>query len=345
MSDPDSVVMTLAAAQALAERALAASGASPEVAPSVAHSCVRPEAEGLASVGLTHLLDYCTALQAGRVDGTAQPEYARPSPVLFQADARGGFPTCAFDALCSEFSGAVREYGIGLLAVRNGYTCGALGYYAGRLAEQGLVALAASNAGPALLAASGSTQAVFSTNPLAFAAPRAGGAPLLIDQSSSHSAFVNIQAAAREGRAIPSGWALDSDGEPTTDPQAAMAGVLLAFGGSRGANIALMVELLAAGLTGSNWSLDAPAFNAGDACPGVGLCLIAINAELLGDDFAVRSDAYLKRLESGYGAYLPGARRAANRARAEAQGIEVAGEVIRQLRQIAESTSHDSTEG
>ncbi|TIW17972.1 MAG: Ldh family oxidoreductase, partial [Mesorhizobium sp.] len=99
---------------------------------------------------------------------------------------------------------------------------------------------------------------VYCTNPMSFAAPAADGSPLVIDQSSSATAFVNIRKAAEDGRKIPEGWALDASGNPTTDPAAAMKGAMLAFGGQRGANIALMVEVLAAGLSGANWSLDAP---------------------------------------------------------------------------------------
>ncbi len=327
--------LDIPAAQRLGELALTACGASPATAPSVVRSCVIPEAEGLHSAGLAHLVEYCQALKEGRVNGSAEPEFTRPTPVLFNSDARGGFPHPAFDLDFDAFNSAVLEYGIGLLTVSHGFSCGALGYFAGRLAEQGLVALAATNAS-AMLAASGSTRAVFSTNPLAFAAPRTNHAPLLIDQSSSHSAFVNIQAAAREGREIPPGWALDLNGRPTTDPGAAMEGVLLAFGGARGANIALMVEILAAGLSASNWSLDAPTFNTGHACPGVGLCITGINPALLDADFARRCDSYLERIESEYGAYIPGTRRAANRGHCETHGLQVAAEVVRQLEHYAD---------
>ncbi len=102
------------------------------------------------------------------------------------------------------------------------------------------------------MAASGGRRPVFCTNPIAFAAPLPEGGALVFDQSTAASSLVGIRQAASDGRPIPEGWALDSSGNPTTDPQAALSGTLLAFGGRRGANIALMVELLAAGLTGAN---------------------------------------------------------------------------------------------
>ena len=174
-----------------------------------------------------------------------------------------------------------------LFTQRNAFTCGSLSYFVGRLAERGLAAIAATN-GPPLLAGSGSTKPVFCTNPMAFGAPVAGGPPLIIDQSSSATAFVNIRAAANAGKSIPPGWALDAEGAPTTDPFAAMKGALLAFGGGRGANIALMVEVLSAGFNGANWSLDAPPFGVGAEGPGTGMTVIALAPRLIDPDFAER---------------------------------------------------------
>ena len=91
--------------------------------------------------------------------------------------------------------------------------------------------------------------------------------PLVIDQATSATAYVNLRKAAEHGEPIPEGWAIDAAGQPTTDARAALDGLLLAFGGKRGANIALMVEVLAAGMTGANWSLDCPPFDQGSDSP------------------------------------------------------------------------------
>ncbi len=135
--------------------------------------------------------------------------------------------------------------------------------------------------GPALMTVPGAKAPVYCTNPIAFAAPLDQGPPLLIDQASSATAFVQLRHYAERGEPLPPGWAVDSAGEPTTDPKAALRGALLAFGGARGANIALMVEVMAAGLAGANWALDAPAFTSGDRSPGAGLLVIAITPALL----------------------------------------------------------------
>ena len=236
---------------------------------------------------MPHFIDYLEALEAGRIDGKAVPEITRPAPAIILSDAKGGAAHPGFDAAFDLIVEAANEFGLALFSQKNAYTCGALGYFAGRLAEKGLAAIAATN-GPALLAGSGSTKPVYCTNPLAFAAPVAGGPPLIIDQSSSSTAFVNIRNAAKAGKPIPEGWALDAEGRPTTDASQAVKGALLAFGGERGANIALMVEVLSAGISGANWSLDAPSFTKGSQSPGTGLTVIALATRLVDPGFEAR---------------------------------------------------------
>jgi len=316
--------LSLEEARRLAEAALARAGANAEHAASVTASVVRAEAEGLHGIGLAHLADYCSGLRDGRIDGMAEPVLERPVPAIFRSDARGGFAHTGFDRAFDEFVEAAQSHGVAIFSQGNAFTCGALGYFAARLADRGLTALVAANAGPAVMAASGTDRAVFCTNPFAFGVPRSGGPALVIDQSTSATAIVNLRIAAEEGREIPEGWALGPDGRPTRDPAAALKGVLLAFGGERGANVALMVEILAAGLAGANWSLDAPSFHEGSACPRVGLFVLAINGDLLlGADFAERMDAYLARLERDFGVYIPGRSRAEKAEAAENRGITI----------------------
>jgi (2R)-3-sulfolactate dehydrogenase (NADP+) len=264
-------------------------------------------------------------------------------PAVIVSDAGGGVAHLGFDLAFDEFVATTRKLGVAIFCQRNAFTCGALGYFTSRLAEQGLVALAATN-GPALLAGSGSTKPVYCTNPLSFAAPAAEGAPLLIDQASSATAFVRIRQAAQRGETIPPGWAIDADGNPTTDPAQAMKGALLAFGGERGANIALMVEVLAAGLAGANWSLDAPSFTEGSQSPGSGLFILAIHPRTAQPDFDERLDRQLNRLADGYGVHVPGRSKQEQRAHAVAHGLTVPRAVVEQLRAAAERRPEQHTQ-
>lgn len=316
------VVLSLEEARELCERAALACGASAAAARSLAASVVAAEAEGQASVGLAHFIDYLDALEAGRINGNAVPVVTRSLHAIFHSDAGGGAAHTGFDMAFDDLVEAARTIGIAVFAQRNAYTCGALGNFAGRLAERGLVALAATN-GPALMAPAGAKKPVYCTNPLAFAAPTASGPALLIDQSSSATAFVNVRQAAKEGRPIPEGWAIDAEGRATTDAAAAVKGALLAFGGSRGANIALMVEVLAAGLTGANWSLDAPSFTSGSESPGTGLFVAAIEPAAFAPGFATRLGEHLARLSADYGVHIPGQAKVAARLAAERDGISI----------------------
>ena len=314
--------LTLPDATTLAREALQLAGASLSAAEALAEATVAAEAAGQPNVGFAHLIDHLEALKAGRIKGDAVPVLSRPAAAIFHSDAGGGIAQLGFDMAFEALVAAARDLGIALFAQHNAYTCGALGWFASRLAHEGLVAIAASN-GPALMAGSGGATRVFSTNPLAFAAPRSSGAPLLIDQASSETAFVNVRRAAKEGRPIPPGWALDADGRPTTDAAAAVKGALLAYGGARGANIALMVEVLAAGLTGANWSLDAPSFVSGDKSPGSGLLVIAIAPDLLDPQFGQRLDGHLHRLKESHNIHMPGETRGEAASNAARNGIVI----------------------
>jgi (2R)-3-sulfolactate dehydrogenase (NADP+) len=326
--------LSLEQATGLCRMAALGAGASDETARALAAAAVAAEADGMPAVGLAHFIDYLDALEAGRIDGKAEPVVTRPALAIYCSDACGGAPHPGFDRAFDDLARAARLFGIAAFAQKNAYTCGRLGYFTARLARRGLVALAATN-GPALLAGSGSTRPVYCTNPLAFAAPSADGAPLVIDQASSATAFVNIRKAAEAGEAIPEGWAVDAAGHPTTDPAAAMKGALLAFGGPRGANVALMVEVLAAGLTGANWSLDAPAFNRGSESPGTGLFVLAIEPKLLDPGFEQRMADQLDRLGGRYGIHIPGRSAAQAAQRSATHGLTVPKAVVQRISEFA----------
>jgi (2R)-3-sulfolactate dehydrogenase (NADP+) len=301
--------LSLFEATDLAERACRAAGASHDAARSLARATVSAEAHGKGSIGFGHLLDYLAAFREGRIDGGAEPAVTSPAPAAIHSDARGGIAQLGFDRIFEDLRRRAETFGIALFAQGGSYTTGELGYYPRRLAEVGLVAFAATS-GPALMTVAGAKTPVYCTNPLAFAAPLDEGPPLLIDQASSATAFVELRRYAERGEALPQGWAVDADGEPTTDPHAALRGALLAFGGARGGNIALMVEVLAAGLSGANWALDAPPFTSGNRSPGAGLTVIAIAPALLAPDFPQRLRLQLDRLAK-LGVHIPGRRVAA----------------------------------
>jgi (2R)-3-sulfolactate dehydrogenase (NADP+) len=187
------------------------------------------------------------------------------------------------------------------------------------------------------MAASGGTRALFGTNPIAFACPRAGKPPLVVDLSMSLVARGRIMMAAQKGEAIPPDWALDAEGRPTTDPKAALDGTMQPIGGAKGAALALIVEILAAALTGSSFAFEASSFfEAAGAPPHVGqLFLVLDPAALAGPGFAARIETLLAAMLAEPGVRLPGDRRLATRARLVREGIAVPETLIAELRRRA----------
>jgi (2R)-3-sulfolactate dehydrogenase (NADP+) len=290
----------------LAFRALRSAGASEAAARSLAKATVAAEAQGRSATGFPHLPDYLGGLREGRIVGAAEPLLTSPAAAMIACDAQGGLAQLGFDRALDDLCRRARAYGLALFAQSASFTTGELGYYVRSAAEAGLVALAAAN-GPALMTVVGASEPVYCTNPIAFAAPLDDGPPLLIDQATSATAFVTLRRYAEEGRTLPPGWAVDESGAETSDPRAALRGALLAFGGARGANIALMIEVLAAGLTGANWSLDAPPFDRGGESPGAGLLVVVIAPSLIARDFPRRLRLHFDRLAK-LGVHVPGRR-------------------------------------
>ena len=331
------VHLTLAEVDDLTFRALTASGVSPANARSVTASVVAAEAEGVHSHGLARLPTYCAHAKVGKIDGNATPQLSRPRPGLVRVDARDGFAHPAIDLGLPALVAAAQAQGIAAMAVTHSYNCGVVGYHVERIAEAGLLALGFVNA-PASIAPVGGTKPVFGTNPIAFAVPRGGEGPLVLDQSASIVAKSEIMVHQQRGENIPMGWALDRNGQPTEDAKAALdGGTMVPAGGHKGAGLALIVELVAAWLTGAHLSMDASSFadNAGGS-PRTGQFFIAIDpGPLAGPDAAERLMRLAGAITGQEGARLPGTRRAAARARTTEAGIAIPASLAERLLAIA----------
>ena len=297
------VILSNSEALDLAKRAILSVGADGASASSLASATVSAELHGRSNVGFAHLLDYLASFREGRINRSPRPVLQGDFPAIISCDADDGVAQLGFDIAFARLVETACELGVSIFKQRNSYSTGELGYYVRRLAESGLVALAVTNAN-AVMAASAGGPRMYGTNPMAFAFPMGEGLrPILIDQASSATALVNIIAAASEGRAIPHGLAVDEGGNDTDDPSRALAGALLPFGGRRGANIALMVELLSAGMSGGSWSIDAPTFDHGSRSPRAGLTVIAMVPG--SQDVVPRVRLHADRIR-GLGVYVPG---------------------------------------
>lgn len=321
------ITLTIDEVRRLTVAALVACGTTPENARIVAESVVAAELDGIHSHGLARLPTYCEHARCGKIDGGAVPVVERPAAGTIRVDARDGFAHPAIAAGFAVLVPAAKEAGIAGMAVTNSYNCGVLGYHVEALAREGLVGLGFTNA-PASMAPAGGRVAVFGTNPVACAVPDGqGGAALVIDQSSSVVAKSELIVHAGRGEAIPEGWALDSAGNPTTDPAAGLAGTMLPAGGYKGAGIAIIVEIMAAVLGGATLGIDASSFadNEGGS-PRTGQFFIAIEpGGISGDRFGANLEGLLTAIGDQGGARIPGRRRMENRRRFRDSGITIPG--------------------
>jgi (2R)-3-sulfolactate dehydrogenase (NADP+) len=307
------VELSLAEAHDLAVRVLTTAGATRSNAGPVADAVITAQAEGIHSHGLTWLTTFADHLRNGKVDGKADPQVTQAALAGLSVDARSGFAHPAIVKGIESLIPLTRKTGVAAMAVKNSYNCLVVGHHVRRIAEAGLVALGFVNS-PKSIAPWGGIKAVFGTNPLAFACPRKEGAPLVIDQSSSKVARSEIRLAQKEGRGIPLGWALDTEGKPTTDAAAAMAGTVLPYGDYKGYGIALMVDLMAGAMTGARLSHQADSFVGDDGGPpGTGQFFLAIDpGPLGGGDFTQRVDGLCGLILDEPGVQLPGDKRLAN---------------------------------
>jgi len=328
---------TLDALTALAVRALERAGASPAMAQATAAALVDAEAQGLSSHGLSRVPQYATHLRNGRADGAAVPAIVaqRGGAVLVDAAQGLAFPACAMAV--REAIGRAAAHGVAFAGVTNSHHFGVAAYHLEPVAAAHMVGLALGNS-PAAMPAAGGRHPVFGTNPIAATFPRARGAPLTIDLSLSEVARGKVMIAAKEGRPIPLGWALDAAGQPTTDAKAALTGSMLPMGGTKGAMLALVVELLACALTGAAFGFEADSFfvDAGNR-PRIGQAFLVVDPGALAGRavYDERVETLIAEMTKDDGVRLPGARRADLAARAAAQGVELPGALAQQLADLA----------
>ncbi len=337
------ITMTLDEIEKLATDALMGAGASQINAASVARSTWRAERDGVRSHGLLYVPIYAEHVKGGRVNGQAIPTVERPKPAAVRVDAKSGFAHPAIDAGFDAMIDAARSQGVGVMTVYNSYNCGVLGHHADRIAEQGLLGLCFTNA-PASIAPTGGKKPIIGTNPFALGVPAGGGdgdgdgdgdgnVAFVIDQSASAVAKSEIMLRNREGEAIEPGWALDVDGNPTTDAAAALKGSMVPSGGAKGFGAGLMVEIFAAVLSGAVLGKDATPFSGPvGGPPNTGQCFIAFNTDTFsGGTFSGQLDNLINALTEQEGTRLPGSRRAGARARTAA-GVEVDEALIERIR-------------
>ncbi len=333
----DTLRLSPAAARKLIFAALTGAGTAARNAGYFADAILDTELSGLEGHGFYWLQYYCEHVRSGKVDGSAKPKVTKLSPVAFRVDARRGFAHPAIEKGFSRLIPAAKKNGIAGIAVHNSYNAATLGYHTGYLAKRGLLAFGFTNSVPAI-APVGGRKPVIGTNPLSFAVPgKKGKIAFLIDQSSSAIAWTAVKLAADEGRAIPLGWALDAEGQPTTDAARGLAGSIAPAGGHKGFGQGLIVEVMCAALAGANRGPQMASFMENDGKPiGCGQFFIALDPDSFsGGRFARQVTALVKSITGQEGARMPNSRREANRKRLAKEGLPIDRALYERLKSFA----------
>lgn len=317
-------------------KSLAAHNTEMENARSTAEALLSAEIDGLRGHGLSRLPFYCAQARSGKVNGNAIPVVQEVATAAVRIDAGYGFAYPALDLAVNKLIEIAMRAGIAVAAVTNSHHCGAAGYHVEKIAQRGLIGLLFANT-PKAIAPWGGHAAVFGTNPIAFAVPREDAPSLVIDLALSKVARGKIMMAKRENKTIPEGWALDAAGKITSDPNLALSGTMLPMGGAKGAALVLMVEILAAALTGSNLGFEASSFFEDEgAPPRVGQLLLAFAPQpISGGSFHARIESLCAAILGQNNTRLPGDRRLLLRKKAYQEGVPLSCEQYIKLQKLA----------
>ena len=319
--------------------AFIACGLETEAAALAARVLVRTNARGVETHGVSRALVYAQKLKSGELSARPDVRYEDRHGTLHCHAGRGLGQVVAIGAVREAVRRAAGTGFVPVIIHDVGHLA-ALGLFALEAAEAGMIAIVAQST-PPLMALPGSKGAAIGNNPLAFASPVPGGAPLVFDIAASGVARGNVLAAAREQREIPPGWAIDAEGHPTTDAKAALAGAMLPMAGHKGIGLAMMVQCLAGSLSGA---LPAAVTGStpGSAPSSVGAFLLVANPDLVAGRAAYEThmagwlDAY--RRASGPGGRYPGERAARLEAERMRNGIPLTDGVVAELRRLGGTT-------
>jgi LDH2 family malate/lactate/ureidoglycolate dehydrogenase len=305
---------------------LKAGGLSDDHARAIAEVVYAGQRDECHSHGMYRLLGCVRSVKEGKVNPKAVPDVVDHAPAVVRVDAHFGFSPFAFERGKPLLVEKARQTGLAAMAINNCYHFSALWPEVEAISADGLVALAMTPS-HSWVAPAGGSKPVFGTNPIAFAWPRPDGSPFVFDFATSAIARGEIELHRRAGKPIPTGWAIDSEGNPTNDPTAALAGAMLTFGGYKGSALSAMIELMAGPLIGDMTSAESMAFDEGiGAAPCHGELILAFDPKVfLGAD----ATQHVARAETmfgsivGQGARLPSQRRYEARERSKVNGVRI----------------------
>lgn len=314
----DTVKINLEDVKTLAYDVLAGAGYGAEHAKSIANMLYVCQLDDCHSHGLFRLLMCNQTITAGKIDGHVTPEISDGGKAIIKADARGGMSLLAMEAAIPLLIEKTRAFGIAAVAVNRCFHFSALWPEVEKLSEAGLAAMAMVPS-HSWVAPAGGSRGTLGTNPLAFSWPRQGKTPFTFDFATSAFARGEIELYKRAGKLLPNGVAIDKDGNPTNDPDAALEGAMLTFGGYKGSALSIMIELMAGPLIDDMTSRESMEFAQGKGgAPYHGEIVLAFDPAQFSAGKLAENDTRAENLFADIidqGARLPSQRRFAARAR------------------------------
>ncbi len=237
--------------RSLTERLATAVGVRPEDAEIFARVLIDADLQGVSTHGISRLSIYLQRIDKGLIDPRAELSVKRNGGSVLALDAGNGLGQVQAVKALDMMMPLARQNGVAAATIQNSQHFGALSYYCNRAADEGMVLLAMTNCEPAMSPAGG-YEAFFGTNPIAASFPTGKNFHVKIDLSTSIVARGNIIAAdKKKGQPIPEGWALDKNGNPTTDAHEALLGTVLTMAGHKGYALAMMVEAVQQRISGA----------------------------------------------------------------------------------------------
>lgn len=305
------------------------------------------ERDNCKSHGIYRIEGCLRVLKAGKVNPDVIPEIQPGQGPIIQVNAGGGVANFAYETARPLLLESARRHGLAALVINDCLHFSALWYEVEDLASEGLASLSMCPS-YAVMAPSGGTEPLLGTNPFAFGWPRPGKLPYVFDFATSAVARGEIELHRRDGTPLPDGWAIDSNGQPTNDPSAALAGVMLPFGKHKGSAIATMIELLGGAMLGDFMSREARDFmGSTDLLPRHGALILAFDPNAFSKgrerDPIIEGEKLIQSI-ADQGARLPSQRRYEARRLAISDGILLSDKEMEYLNKL-EADGMDAING
>ena len=271
----------------------------PDDAALFADSMVAADLWGHQSHGVIRLPWYARRLQAGAMHPVTEPETIVDAGSIAVIDGHDGIGQVLAARATAEAMRRAKQHGIGAVAVRNSNHFGTAMYYSLMGVPNGCVVMVTTNASPAMAPWGGREKRV-GTNPWSLAAPAGRHTPMVLDIANTAVARGKIYLARQKGQDVPAGWALDADGNPTTDAEKAVAGLIAPMAGHKGYAIAVMMDMLSGVLTGSSFGVGVEGPYQSEKRSGCGHLVIALDiaAFMSPAEFAARMEQLIEQLKS-----------------------------------------------